>query len=202
MATFYSIGKRLNIDGCRGGLHAHLLINDDNNEFNLANNWKINKKFLLRVIAAHTLLLLTWIFWKCLTSSTVSITVTDTTTDITVNRNDSIWSYWILFIVTTIVKYICRFLVNVTSDNNEILLFQAKHLQIMINIFTSILFSFGLKFVFSNIKHWDTFIMIAVINTIFNVFVNGSLQSHQYGKRIINGIKQCLNKRCLSCCKC
>lgn len=65
---------------------------------------------------------------------------------------------------------------------------------------TSVLFGFGLKFVFTNIKNWDEFLIIATLNGIFNIFINGSFQSHQYGKKIINRIKGLINNKCFCCC--
>ena len=67
---------------------------------------------------------------------------------------------------------------------------------------TTILFGFGLKFVFTNIEEWDKFIAVEIIHSIFNIFVNGSLQSHQYGKKFINSIKRCINNKILDKCCC
>ena len=67
---------------------------------------------------------------------------------------------------------------------------------------TSILFAFGLKFVFTNIKEYGKFIAVTIMHCVFNVFVNGSMQSHQYGKRFMNRIKSFINNKCLDKCCC
>ena len=67
---------------------------------------------------------------------------------------------------------------------------------------TSILFGFGLKFVFTNIKEWEEFIAVTIMNCVFNIFVNGSLQSHQYGKKLMNNIKKFINACLDKCCCC
>ena len=49
----------------------------------------------------------------------------------------------------------------------------------MITIITSILFSFGLTFIISNIQDWNTFILIAAMHTFINIIANGSLLSRE-----------------------
>ena len=67
---------------------------------------------------------------------------------------------------------------------------------------TSILFGFGLKFVFTNLKEWEKFIGVTIMHFVFSIFINGSLQSHQYGKKFINSIKVCINNKCFDRCCC
>ena len=67
---------------------------------------------------------------------------------------------------------------------------------------TSILFGFGMKFVFTNIETWGKFITIAIMHSIYSIFINGSFQSHQYGKKIMNSMKQCINNRIIDKCCC
>ena len=77
---------------------------------------------------------------------------------------------------------------------SSLLLFNCERIKIIIDIFIAILFAFGLKFVFTNIGDWEQFMYINIINVILNIFINGSFQSHNYGKNIINKLKSYLNK--------
>ena len=183
--------SRSGIGAARRSGGSELLLNPNNQE-NERRIARKNQKFFYRIIGIHALLFLTWIVWKWITTPFVGIQGNDITN---IDRNNVFASYWVLYIFTTIIKYICYKLCDVKDDDgDEVLLFDGKKMKIIINIMISILFSFGLKFVFTNVGNWVEFLIIHVMNSVMNIFMNGSLQSHQYGKQLINGIKLRLNK--------
>ena len=162
--------------------------------------WQTNRKYFYRMFGVHTLLLATWIIWKWITTPFASIDVYEKDSgdfDVQhhVYRNNVFLSYWGLYIFTTIMKYICIYLSQLKGnpDINQ-LLFNPNRVKIIIDIFISILFSFGMKFVFTNVGNWTQFIIINIINCTLNILIQGSFQSHQYGKRIINKLKELFNK--------
>jgi len=152
--------------------------------------WNVNKSDFHRILCLHFLLLMTWVVWRGMTMPFVSISIK--TGEIVVKRDDGIVTYWILYIFTTVMKVICTKLADVGGHGSD--LFNGDRVKKMIGILVEIMFAFGLKFVFSNLKEWWSFIAISVMNSALNIFVNGSFQSHQYGKSLINRMKKAVNK--------
>ena len=120
------------------------------------------------------------------------ISISFKTGEIVVKRDDGTLTYWILYVFTSVMKVICTTLADVGSNGSD--LFNGDRLKKMIGILVEIMFAFGLKFVFTNLKEWRSFIAISIINSALNIFVNGSFQSHQYGKSVINRMKEAMNK--------
>jgi len=152
--------------------------------------WNVNKSDFHRILCLHFLLLVTWVVWRGMTMPFVSLSMENGETVTVVKRDDGIGTYWILYVFTTAMKMLCTKLGDVVGVD----LFNGDRVKTMIGILVEIMFAFGLKFVFTNVKKWASFLAISIINSALNIFVNGSFQSHQYGKSVMNRIKKALNK--------
>jgi len=190
--------SRVSINSNREILINEYVSNDANSE----SKWDLNKRLLRNVVIVQFLSLVTWVFWRWLTAPFLDISYGDEV-HYTFRRNNPLLSYWVLYGLTTAIKYLSLYLVgSIKSPNDDALLFKQRELKMTIKIMTSILFAFGLKFVFTNIKEWEKFIGVTIMHCVFNIFVNGSLQSHQYGKKFMNSIKRYINNKCLDKCCC
>ena len=160
-----------------------------------------HKRYLRKVVGAHFLLLMMWIFWKCTTTPKMSVhfEVDDDGTphyNVDIQRNNIFLNFGILYFSTTAMKLICCKLVDIPEDND---LLNGNHLKRMIDILIQILFAFGLKFVFTNTNQWTKFIGLSVINSTLSILFNGSVQSHQYGKSAMNRMRETVNMLLYKC---
>merc|ERR1719295_2370812 len=105
-------------------------------------------------------------------------------------------SYSALYFLTTVMKAVCCKLVDIPNDND---LLSGDHLKRMIDILVQIMFAFGFKFVFTNSKEWSSFLGLSTMNCMLTIFVNGSFQSHQYGKHGLNRMRETVNNLLCKC---
>ena len=194
----------------------------------LLNDFISSKDGLKMVILVHILLLFTWLVWHWMSSVVVKIrskTSDESDSwkdfDIGVKRNNPLLSYWALFIFTMVMQKICQYFAakydkwkfgeyttnnndNNDSNNNNKFIDVGLELKHLVNIFMVILYSFGFRFLFTNVKEWQSFIIINVFHCIVNI-CNGSIQSYMKFHGVLNGIKMRMNSlinNCLSWCRC
>ena len=191
---------------------------------NLLNDFVSSQDGLTMIVLVHFLLLFTWLIWHWMSSTAVKIRTDDDDDDdesfndnvnIEIKRNNPLLSYWTLFIFTTLMKKICEYFAgrydkwklsgnndNSSNSSNDI---NNKYIDVglefkhLVNIFIIILYSFGFRFLFTNVKEWQSFIVINIFHCIINI-LNGSIQSYMKFHNIFNCIKSsinsCLNWNC------
>eukprot|EP01084_Bolivina_argentea_P172279 298440_1 len=153
-------------------------IEDDNTYF------EMNKHILYKIILVHILLFFSWIVWKWMTAPKIEIK--DEGHILNIYRKNGILLYWSLYLSTTIIKYTCYYILNIPNTfQKDKLICDLCNVKRNINVYVSIIFSFGLKFVFTNLENdWNKFVFINTIHCTLNIFVNGSFLSSLYGKKI------------------
>ena len=135
IATYYKINKRRVsfINPNREWL-IHDKFEQKESKIDFESNWKINKKLLRNMMIVQFLGLVTWVFWRWLTVPFLEISADDEV-HYTFRRNNPLLSYWLLYSLTTIIKYISIYLVgSVSNPNNEPLLFKPKKIKLTIKV--------------------------------------------------------------------
>eukprot|EP01084_Bolivina_argentea_P250498 419712_1 len=150
------------------------------------------------ILFVHFVLLLLWIFWHLFTFQTLTISIniegddTFIPTDSRRNRFKPLESFAILWTVTTVIKVACKIFIDVRlrrSPKNQF------KLKLGVHIFIEMLYSLGIKFVFSNIKEWKIFIIISAMSCIANITFYGMFLSHIFAKNLIIKTKEIINQR-------
>eukprot|EP01084_Bolivina_argentea_P198956 340527_1 len=159
-----------------------------------------NKTLINTILITHSILLLLWIFWQLFTFQTLTLSFNfsddiEVDSDIKAGRlarltSTALESFVILYSTTTCIKLLCNnLLISKCIKNTE----TAVRLKLGIHLFVSMLYNLGLKFVFSNVKEWDTFLIISGLNCVGHIAFYGAFLSHKRGKKVIIKLKTIIN---------